>query len=56
LLKIGQLKEHPPDAAEVQRLLAPAARNLPDAQVRVIDFDIPANNDWLAVDGGVTKC
>jgi hypothetical protein len=28
LLKIGQLKEHQPDAAELQRLLAAAARNL----------------------------
>ena len=33
LLKIGQLKEHPPDAAEVQRLLAAAGRNLADARV-----------------------
>jgi hypothetical protein len=32
LLKIGQLKEHPPDAAEIQRLLAAAARNLADSQ------------------------
>ena len=36
LLKIGQLKEHQPDAAEVQRLLAAAARNLTDARVTVI--------------------
>ncbi len=36
LLKIGQLKEHPPDAAEVQRLLAAAARNLADARVITI--------------------
>lgn len=36
LLKIGQLKEHPPDAAEVQRLLAAAARNLADASVATI--------------------
>src|SRR3989304_1663900 len=36
LLKIGQLKEHPPDAAEVQRLLASAARNLADARVTTI--------------------
>ena len=32
LLKIGQLKEHPPDAAEVQRLLAAAARNLAETE------------------------
>ena len=36
LLKIGQLKEHPPDATEVQRLLAAAARNLADARVITI--------------------
>jgi hypothetical protein len=36
LLKIGQLKEHPPDAAEVQRLLAAAARNIGDARVTTI--------------------
>lgn len=36
LLKIGQLKEHPSDAAEVQRLLAAAARNLADARVTTI--------------------
>lgn len=32
LLKIGQLKEHPPDAAEIQRLLDAARRNLTDAR------------------------
>jgi hypothetical protein len=36
LLKIGQLKAHPPDAAEVQRLPAAAARNLADARVTTI--------------------
>jgi hypothetical protein len=36
LLKTGQLKEHPPDAAEVQRLLAAAGRNLADARVTAI--------------------
>jgi hypothetical protein len=33
LLKIGQLKAHPPDAAEIQRLLTAAQRNLADARV-----------------------
>lgn len=33
LLKTGQLKEHPPDSAEIQRLLAAATRNLADARV-----------------------
>ena len=36
LLKIGQLKEHPADAEEIQRLLAAAARNLADARVTAI--------------------
>jgi len=36
LLKIGQIKAHPPDAAEVQRLLAAAARTLADARVTTI--------------------
>ncbi len=33
LLKIGQLKTHPPDAAEIARLLAATRRNLVDAAV-----------------------
>lgn len=33
LLKIGQLKEHPVNAAEIQQLLAAAQRNLADASV-----------------------
>jgi len=33
LLKIGQLKEHPPDAGEIQQLLRAARRNLGDAVV-----------------------
>jgi hypothetical protein len=36
LLKIGQLKEHPPDGEEIQRLLAAAHRNLADARVTAI--------------------
>ena len=36
LLKIGQLKAHPPDAAEVQRLLLAAGRGLADARVTAI--------------------
>ncbi len=37
LLKIGQLKAHPPDAAEVQRLLAAAERGLADYTGEDID-------------------
>ena len=36
LLKIGQLKTHPPDAVEIARLLAAARRNLVDAAVTSI--------------------
>ena len=36
LLKIGQLKEHPPNAAEIRQLLAAAARNLADARVTAV--------------------
>lgn len=36
LLKIGQLKTHPTDAAEIARLLAAARRNLVDAAVTSI--------------------
>lgn len=36
LLKIGQIKEHPPDAQEIRRLLAAAQRNLADATVQEI--------------------
>lgn len=36
LLKIGQLKEHPPAADEIEKLLAAAERNLRDAQVEEI--------------------
>ena len=36
LLKIGLLKTHPPDAAEIARLLAAARRNLVDAAVTSI--------------------
>ncbi|MCC7484049.1 MAG: hypothetical protein IT529_03590 [Burkholderiales bacterium] len=36
LLGIGQLKEHPRDAAEIGRLLAAAQRGLADARVATI--------------------
>lgn len=36
LLKIGQLKTHPADAAEIERLLSAASRNLRDARVTSI--------------------
>ena len=49
LLKTGQLKEHPPDAAEVQRLLAAAARNLADARVTTISAETRFDAAYRAV-------
>jgi uncharacterized protein (UPF0332 family) len=49
LLKTGQLKEHPPDAAEVQRLLAAAARNLTDARVAAISPETRFDAAYKAV-------
>ena len=49
LLKVGQLKEHPPDAAEVQRLLAAAARNLADARVTTISPETRFDAAYRAV-------
>lgn len=45
LLKIGQLKAHPPGAAEVQRLLAAAGRNLADARVITISPETRQGRD-----------
>jgi hypothetical protein len=36
LLKIGRLKSHEPNGAEIRRLLAAAARNLVDARVEAV--------------------
>lgn len=36
LLKIGRLKAHAPNGAEIRRLLAAAARNLSDARVAAV--------------------
>ena len=49
LLKIGQLKEHPPDAAEVQRLLVAAGRNLADARVTTISPETRFDAAYKAV-------
>ena len=49
LLKIGQLKEHPPDGAEVQRLLAAAARNLADARVTTITAETRFDAAYKAI-------
>ena len=49
LLKIGQLKPHPPDAGEVQRLLTAAARNLTDARVTTISPETRFDAAYKAV-------
>lgn len=49
LLKIGQLKPHPPDAGEVQRLLTAAARNLSDARVATISPETRFDAAYKAV-------
>ena len=49
LLKIGLLKEHPADAAEVQRLLAAAERNLADARVTTISSETRFDAAYKAV-------
>ena len=36
LLKIGQLKEHPPDGGEIHRILTAARRNLRDSRVEAV--------------------
>ena len=40
LLQTGQLKEHPVDAAEIQKLLAAAQRSLKDANVEQISLEL----------------
>ncbi len=49
LLKIGQLKPHPPDAAEVQRLLLAAGRSLADARVTAISPETRFDAAYRAV-------
>ena len=49
LLKIGQLKEHRPDVAEVQRLLAAAERNLVDARVTEVSPETRFDAAYKAV-------
>lgn len=40
LLRLGRIKEHPADAAEIQKLLAAARRSLKDAQVQEISLGL----------------
>ena len=49
LLKIGQLKPHPPEAAEIGRLLIAARRNLRDAGVTSISPETRFDAAYKAV-------
>jgi uncharacterized protein (UPF0332 family) len=49
LLKIGQLKTHPPDATEIEQLLASARRNLSDAHVTSISAETRFDAAYKAV-------
>jgi uncharacterized protein (UPF0332 family) len=49
LLKIGQLKTHPPDAREIEQLLAAARRNLRDARVTSISAETRFDAAYKAV-------
>lgn len=49
LLKIGQLKTHPPDAREIEQLLAAASRNLRDARVTGISAETRFDAAYKAI-------
>ncbi len=51
LLRTGQLKNHEPDAAEIQRLLQAARRNIVDSRVSAISAETRFDDD-----GSVTHC
>lgn len=49
LLKIGQLKAHPPNAEEIERLLAAAQRNLRDACITSISTETRFDAAYKAI-------
>jgi len=49
LLKIGQLKEHPPDKDEIGRLLAAAQRSLADARAKTISAETRFDAAYRAI-------
>ncbi len=49
LLKIGQLKEHRPNAEEIERLLVAAQRNLRDAKVTSISAETRFDAAYKAI-------
>ena len=49
LLKIGQLKTHPPDAREIEQLLTAARRNLRDARITSISAETRFDAAYKAI-------
>ena len=49
LLKIGQIKEHPLDPEEIERLLIAAQRNLRDAQITNISAETRFDAAYKAI-------
>lgn len=49
LLKIGQLKQHDPDPAEILRLLEAARRNIADSQVTAISAETRFDAAYKAI-------
>ena len=49
LLKFGQLKEHPSNAEEIERLLVAAQRNLRDARVTSISAETRFDAAYKAI-------
>lgn len=49
LLRIGRIKEHPADAAEIQKMLAAARRSLKDAQVQEISLELRFDAAYNAI-------
>lgn len=49
LLKIGQIKNHPPDAREIEQLLVAAHRNIRDARVTSISAETRFDAAYKAI-------
>lgn len=49
LLKIGQLKAHPPDAREIEQLLLAARRNIRDARITSISAETRFDAAYKAI-------
>ena len=49
LLRIGRIKEHPRDAAELQKLLVAAQRSLKDARVQEISPELRFDAAYRAI-------